>query len=132
MIQSPVIPPTPPPGIDLTYVVSQVVPLLGVVVIVGAVVLAARGIFGSAVGEALAERIRHGSRRRRHWRGLGAEWSDAPETPGEGGRVAALEEQVNLLNTQVAELAERLDFAERMLAERRERTLGAGGPHGNL
>jgi hypothetical protein len=83
------------------------------------------------VGEALAERIRHGSRRR-HGRGLGAEWSDSQEAPGEAGRVAALEEQVNLLNTQVSELAERLDFAERMLAERRERTLGAGGPHGNL
>ena len=27
---------------------------------------------------------------------------------------------------QVSELAERLDFAERMLAERRERKLGAG------
>jgi TolA-binding protein len=41
-------------------------------------------------------------------------------------RVAALEEQVSHLQGQVSELAERLDFAERMLAERRERKLGAG------
>jgi hypothetical protein len=40
--------------------------------------------------------------------------------------VAGLEEQLSLLQGQVAELAERLDFAERMLAERRERQLGAG------
>ena len=56
--------------------------------------------------------------------------------PGQGaapesGRVAALEEQVNLLHGQVSELAERLDFAERLLAERRERKLSEG-PHGNL
>jgi hypothetical protein len=132
VIQGPVIAPTPPAGIDLTYLFHQIVPILGFVVVVGVLALAARWIFGSAVGEAVAERIRHGSRRRRHWRGLGAEWSDSPEAPGEAGRVAALEEQVNLLTTQVSELAERLDFAERMLAERRERTLGAGGPHGNL
>ena len=38
-----------------------------------------------------------------------------------------------LFSTVVGDaLAERLDFAERMLAERRERKLGAGGPHGNL
>ncbi|HEV2749746.1 MAG TPA: hypothetical protein VGV12_04370 [Gemmatimonadales bacterium] len=41
-------------------------------------------------------------------------------------RVAALEQQVVQLQGQVSELAERLDFAERTLAERRERKLGAG------
>jgi hypothetical protein len=35
-------------------------------------------------------------------------------------------ERVSQLQGQVSELAERLDFAERLLAERRERTLGAG------
>jgi TolA-binding protein len=40
--------------------------------------------------------------------------------------VAGLEAQLSQLQGQVAELAERLDFAERMLAERRERKLGAG------
>src|SRR3989442_14079961 len=83
------------------------------------------------VGGALAERIRQGRRWQRHWKGFGGEWVDAPEdAAAESARVAALEEQVTLLNSQVSELAERLDFAERMLAERRGRTLGAG-PHGN-
>ncbi len=31
-----------------------------------------------------------------------------------------------MIQGQVSELAERLDFAERLLAERRERKLGAG------
>jgi len=54
---------------------------------------------------------------------------------GAGDRVVVLEGQVSMLNSQVADLAERLDFAERMLAERRERKLGGGqseDPHGNL
>jgi len=52
---------------------------------------------------------------------------DAPgEGLGDDRRVAALEQQVSHLQGQVSELAERLDFAERMLAERRERKLGAG------
>src|SRR5205085_9801874 len=68
----------------------------------------------SPVGEALAERIRQ----RSHGR-----WGAAGEDPQ---RVAVLEEQVAQLQGQVSELAERLDFAERMLAERRERKLGAG------
>jgi hypothetical protein len=40
--------------------------------------------------------------------------------------MAALEEHVGQLQGQVAELAERLDFAERLLAQKRERTLRAG------
>jgi len=48
-------------------------------------------------------------------------------------RVAALEAQVSHLQGQVSELAERIDFAERLLAERRERKLArdsdAQSPH---
>src|SRR5438445_16015 len=81
----------------------------------------------SPVGKAFAERIREGSRRRRPWKGLGGEWTDAPaEGAAAERRVAALEERVVALDGQVAEIAERLDFAERLLAERRERKLGAG------
>jgi len=54
----------------------------------------------------------------------------ARSRPGSGEdesqRVTALEDEVHLLTSQMAELAERLDFAERVLAERRERKLGAG------
>src|SRR5207245_179153 len=48
--------------------------------------------------------------------------SPVGEALAEGGR----EERVSALDGQVAEMAERLDFAERLLAERRERKLGAG------
>lgn len=99
--------------------------------IAGALVL--RWFFGSPVAEAIAERIRAGVHRRRHWKGFGGEWLDVPGAgAGEGAgavgdrRMAALEEQVSQLQGQILELGERLDFAERMLAEGRERKLGAG------
>jgi hypothetical protein len=40
--------------------------------------------------------------------------------------VAQLEERVDQLQGQVGELAERLDVAERLMAQKRERTLRAG------
>lgn len=125
--QGPVIaqtPPPPPPGVDPNFLVSQLIPLIGAVaaLIVGGVVLYA--FFKSDLAAAIAERIRAGMHRRKHWKGLGGEWIDAP---GEGGgderRVVQLEEQVGQLQGQVAELAERLDFAERLLAQKREHTL---------
>ena len=95
---------------DLNYVIHQVSPFVGLILMF----LGVRWVLRSPVGEALAERIRHRAPGR---------WAVAGEDPQ---RVAALEEQVSHLQAQVGELAERLDFAERMLAERRERTLGAG------
>jgi hypothetical protein len=104
-------PPLPAP-LDPNFVVhlvSRLAPLL--VLLVGV-----RLLFRSAVGDALAERIR--ARTGRGWGG---------NVAGEDHeRVAALEAQVSQLQGQVSELAERVDFAERMLAERRERKLGAG------
>ena len=82
------------------------------VVVLVALFWGLRWLFRTPVGEALAERIRARVRR--------------SDPPGDPGRVSALEEQVSELQGQVAELAERLDFAERVLAERRERKLGAG------
>jgi len=119
MLQSPpVIVQTPPPSIpvDMNLLVNQIVPLVGMVVGVLAVVLVARWFFHSPVGEAIAEGIR--LRRRRRY-GLAG---DGVEDP----RVAALEDQVRLLTAQVGELGERLDFTERMLATQRERRIGAG------
>jgi hypothetical protein len=78
-------------------------------------VLVARWFFHSPIGEAIAEGIR--LRRRRRY-GLEGD-SDEP-------RVAALEEQVRLLTSQVSEMGERLDFAERLLAGSRERRVRAG------
>ena len=118
VLQSPpVIVQTPPPSIpvDPNLLVNQIVPLVGMIVGVLAVVLVARWFFHSPVGEAIAEGIR--LRRRRRY-GL----TESAEEP----RVAALEEQVRLLTAQVGELGERLDFTERMLATERGRRIGAG------
>lgn len=99
-----------PPGPDLNYVIHQASPFVALILMFVGV----RWVLRSPVGDALAERIRHRSPGR---------WAVAGEDPQ---RVAALQEQVSHLQAQVGELAERLDFAERMLAERRERKLGAG------
>jgi len=106
----------PPIGLDPNFVFNQVMPIVGLL----AVFVGLRWVFRSPVGEALAERIRMRT---------GGRWGVGGGCGGGGGdpqRVAALEEQVAQLQSQVSELAERLDFAERMLAERRERKLGAG------
>jgi hypothetical protein len=122
MLQNPVPPvivqtPMPPPGVDPNFLVSQVVPLIAGVVAVVAFVVLARWFFHSPIGEAIAEGIR--LRRRRRY-GLGAD--DTTDAP----RVAALEEQVRMLSMQVSELGERLDFAERLLVEKRGQQLGTG------
>jgi hypothetical protein len=99
-----------PPGLDLNVVLDQLMPIVALVV----VFVGLRWLLRSPVGEAFAERIRAKARGR-----FGATGEDPRH-------LAALEEQVAHLQGQVAELAERLDFAERLLAERRERKLGAG------
>lgn len=55
----------------------------------------------SPVGRALADRIRHG-------------------TPGAVGQDPAVYEELDRLRREVAELQERMDFTERLLAQRRE------------
>lgn len=104
-----------PPGIDPTYLLDQVAPLIALVVVGALGVVVFRLLLRSPVGEAVAEQIRARTRRR-----------FGPAPAGEPPRLAELEDQVARLSGQVSELAERLDFAERLLAARRERTLGAG------
>ena len=99
--------PMPPGTMDPNYALSQVIPLIGVVVVIVAGLLLARWFFHSPIGDAIAEGIRL-RRQRRH--GI--------EGEGEAPRVAALEEQVRVLTSQVSELNERLDFAERLLVEK--------------
>ena len=111
-VATPPLPPTPPPGVDLNFLLDQLMPIVGLVV----VFVGLRWLFRTPVGEALAERIRMRVRGRG---GVGGMGEDPP-------RMAALEEQVSQLLGQVSELAERLDFAERLLAEQRGRKLGAG------
>jgi hypothetical protein len=115
---TPLPPLLPTPGLDPNFVAGQVIPLIGVLglVIAGALVL--RWFFRSPIAEAIAERFRARTRSR-----FGAA-GDTGEMEGE--RVHQLEQQVATLQTQLAEVAERVDFAERLLAERRERKLSAG------
>ena len=115
-------PPTPPPGVDPNFLISQLFPLIGGVaaIIVAGVVLYA--FFKSDLAAAIAERIRAGIGRRRGWKKLGGEWVETDEEP----QVPQLEQRLEQMHGQIAELAERLDFAERLLAQKRERTLRAG------
>lgn len=130
ILQGPVIAqaPAPPPLLPgIPFDPNQLIPLIGMIggMIVAGVVLYA--FFKSDIAAAMAERIRAGMHRRKHWKGLGGEWIDAPGgTAADEPRVAQLEERVDQLHGQIAELAERLDFAERLLAQKRERTLRAG------
>ncbi len=107
--------PAPAPQMDPNFVIEQLIPLIGAfgVMIAGALML--RWFFRSPVWEAFAERIRVRTRQRLGDAGM-----------GDDGRVAALEDHVHRLQGQLSELAERVDFAERVLAEHRAQRLGAG------
>jgi hypothetical protein len=122
ILQGPVIAQTPPPPL-LPFDPNQLIPLIGMVggMIVTGVVLYA--FLKSDLAAALAERIRAGIGRRKNWKRVGGEWVD---TAADEPNVPALEERMEQMHGQIAELAERLDFAERLLAQKRERTLRAG------
>lgn len=107
---------TPPPaGIDPNFLISQLIPLIGMIggLVVTGVVLYA--FLKSDLASALAERIRSKIRRR----GFGDTTGEAIES----GHVVELEQKVVEMQGQIAEMAERLDFAERLLAQKRERSL---------
>ena len=109
--------PTPPPiPTDPNLIWPQLFPLVGALAAMVMFGLVARWLLHSPIGEAIAEGIR--LRRRRRY-GLSGEATDEP-------RVQALEEQVQLLSSQVSELGERLDFTERVLVEHRDRRIGTG------
>src|SRR5207247_10271410 len=84
-----------PPGFDPNFFFTQAAPTVGLVAVILVGALGLRWLFGTVVGEALAERIRQGSRRRRHWKGFGGEWlAVAGGTPGESGPGAARDAHV--------------------------------------
>jgi hypothetical protein len=97
-----------PPGLDPNFVFGEMAPLISIVTIILVGALGLRWVFRTPVGEALAQRIRGG--RVSH---------KLSETEGE--RAREMEARLTHLQEQVGELAERLDFAERMLAAQRER-----------
>jgi hypothetical protein len=102
-----------PPGLDPNYVLNQLMPLIAAVTIILASTIGLRWLFRTPVGEAIAQRIREGIRGKR---------GKAPEERS----LHEMQERLTLLQDQVGELAERLDFAERLLAATRERQVGPG------
>ncbi len=104
------LPPTPPPM--LPFDPNQLIPLVGMIggMIVAGVVLWA--FFKSDLAAAIAERIRTGVRRRK-----------AAIDDVQGDHLAELDQRITDMQGQIAEMAERLDFAERLLAQKRERSL---------
>jgi len=100
----------PPPPPMLPFDPNQLIPLIGAIggmVITGIVLWS---FFKSDIARALAERIRGRKR------SMELEGDEAPH-------VAELEQRVSDMQGQIAEMAERLDFAERLLAQKRERSL---------
>ena len=98
-----------PPGLDPNYVFGEIVPLISVVTILLVGALSLRWVFRTPVGEALAQRIRGGR-------------ASAKNAELESERAREMEARLEQLQDQVGELAERLDFTERMLAAQRERS----------
>lgn len=114
----------PPPVASIPFDPNQLIPLIGMIggFILSGVVLYA--FFKSDLASAFAERIRAGMHRKRRWKGFGGEWIDTPiGADTDPGHVADLEHRVTEMQGQIAEMAERLDFAERLLAQKRERSL---------
>jgi TolA-binding protein len=101
--------PAPP---NIPFDPNQLIPLFGMIgaFVVSGIVLWA--FFKSDIAAALAERIR------------GRKKSSETVEGVDSGHVAELEQRVNEMQGQIAEMAERLDFAERLLAsQKRERFL---------
>ncbi len=108
---------TPPPPM-LPFDPNQLIPLIGLIggLVVGGVVLWA--FFRSDLASAIAARMRAGIQHRK------GSWSDTPiEGATDPEHVEELEHRLTEMQGQIAEMAERLDFAERLLAQKRERSL---------
>ena len=111
LLQGPVIAQTPPPPV-IPFDPNQLIPLIGLIgglVVTGVVLFA---FFKSDIAAAIAERIRTGVRRRK-----------AAIDDVQGETISELEHRITDLQGQLGEMAERLDFAERLLAQKRERSL---------
>ena len=116
IMQGPTPPPPPAIPIDLNWLAHSLPDLIALIASLTVLSLGLRWFLRSPIAEALAEGIR--LRRRRRY---GHELGDT-----EDPRISAAEQQIRALEGHVSELSERLDFAERLLAERRQPKLGAG------
>ncbi len=106
MMQLPPIPPDP------NIIIGQLIPIVGMltgVVITGFVVL---GPVGRAIGDVI-----------RHWLGGGRRDQGGALQAGDVDEIVG---KLDAISHQVGELAERQDFAERMLAQVRKERLPGG------
>jgi len=95
--------------------VNEWVPVVGIAVI--ALCACGATILRGPIGKALADWIRG-------WGHTEAKWIEAKAAPAE---VAELRADVEELRHQLADVHERLDFAERLLARTKEQSLLKGG-----
>ncbi|PYP41242.1 MAG: hypothetical protein DMD48_00805 [Gemmatimonadetes bacterium] len=103
---------TPPPLPTIPFDPNQLIPLFGML---GGMLIAGVFLwrfFTSEMAAAIAERIRTGVRRRK-----------AAIDDVQGEHITELDQRITDMQGQIAEMAERLDFAERLLAQKRERSL---------
>jgi hypothetical protein len=117
---------TPPPSfpqvpIDWNLFVNDTLaPLLVTIVLGVGLVVAIRAIMKGPVGEALAERIRRKTRQR---------YGETGAVTGEqaAAQIEAVQDQMGRIEAHLAELTERVDFAERVLAKQKDpNALGSG------
>ena len=102
--------PPPPPGIPFDP--NQLIPLIGMIGGMAIAGIVLWRFFTSEIAAAIAERIRTGVRRRK-----------AAIDDVQGEHIAELDQRITDMQGQIAEMAERLDFAERLLAQKSERSL---------
>lgn len=97
---------------DPSIIIPLMVPVFGMLTGIVVVGMVALGPVGKGIGAVI-----------RHWLGGGREEHAAPAA------LEDLRDEVRMLRDQLAELAERQDFSERLLAQvRKERALPAGRP----
>jgi hypothetical protein len=110
---------TPPPAIPeipfdwLRFIDNDLMPLVAVIVVGIGVVLALRVLMKSPVGEAWAERIRRKTRDK--YGEPGALTGDQAAM-----QIEAVHDQMGRIEASLAELTERIDFTERVLAKQRD------------
>ena len=103
---------TPPPTPGIPFDPNQLIPLIGLIGGMAIAGIVLWRFFTSEIAAAIAERIRTGVRRRK-----------AAIDDVQGEHIVELDQRITEMQGQIAEMAERLDFAERLLAQKRERSL---------
>jgi hypothetical protein len=115
MIQTP--PAIPQIPVDWNVFVNDTLgPLIAIVVLGVGLVLGLRFIMRSPVGEALAERIKRKTRLKYGELGLSGEQTAV--------QLEGLQDQLNRIEAHLAEVTERLDFTERVLAKKDPNAIG--------